>query len=75
MDVSSSELKIAASHTLYPAGLDDVEIVVLDFETTGLSPIRHRVIEVGAVIIKGNKVVTSHYFYFPVFITAIYYFV
>ena len=33
------------------------ELVILDFETTGLSPNYSRVIEVGAVIISGTKVV------------------
>lgn len=35
------------------------EVVILDFETTGLSPEYDRVIEVGAVIVRGNKVVDS----------------
>lgn len=33
------------------------ELVILDFETTGLSPDYSRVIEVGAIIISGTKVV------------------
>ena len=33
------------------------EFVILDFETTGLSPDYERIIEVGAVIVKGKKVV------------------
>lgn len=33
------------------------ELVIIDFETTGLSPDYSRVIEVGAVIISGTKVV------------------
>ena len=33
------------------------ELVILDFETTGLSPDYSRVIEVGAVIVSGTKVV------------------
>ncbi len=33
------------------------EFVILDFETTGLSPAYARVIEVGAIIVKGSKVV------------------
>ncbi len=33
------------------------ELIVLDFETTGLSPNYARIIEVGAVLVKGNKVV------------------
>lgn len=36
------------------------EVVVLDFETTGLSPNVHRIIEVGAVRVK-NKCVTDRY--------------
>lgn len=34
-----------------------MEVVILDFETTGLSPSYSRVIEVGAVIVKGTKIV------------------
>ncbi|HRA42556.1 MAG TPA: 3'-5' exonuclease, partial [Gammaproteobacteria bacterium] len=33
------------------------ELVILDFETTGLSPNYARVIEVGAIIISGEKIV------------------
>lgn len=37
-----------------------MEIVVLDFETTGLSPERHRVIEIGAVILNAkNEIVNT----------------
>jgi DNA polymerase III subunit epsilon len=35
--------------------LDAVEFVVLDVETTGLSASRHRLIEVGAIIIQGDQ--------------------
>lgn len=35
-------------------GLLDVEFVAIDVETTGLAPGRHRLIEVGAVIISGG---------------------
>lgn len=35
------------------------ELVILDFETTGLSPDYARVIEVGAVIVKGTEVVDT----------------
>lgn len=35
------------------------ELVILDFETTGLSPMYARVIEVGAVIIRGSEIVDS----------------
>ena len=35
------------------------ELVVLDFETTGLSPTRNRVIEVGAVILRNHEIVDS----------------
>lgn len=35
------------------------EVVILDFETTGLSADYDRIIEVGAVVFKGNKVVDS----------------
>lgn len=40
-------------------GQEEVEVVVLDFETTGLCCKRHRVIEVGAVILRGHKVLTT----------------
>ncbi len=33
------------------------ELVILDFETTGLSPSYSRIIEVGAIVLKGSKVV------------------
>lgn len=36
-----------------------MEYVVLDFETTGLSPSRHRVIEVGAAIIVDDKIIQT----------------
>ena len=35
------------------------EYVVLDFETTGLHPHRHRVIEVGAYIVRNHKILDS----------------
>lgn len=35
------------------------EIVIIDFETTGLSPYNDRIIEVGAVIVKEKKVINS----------------
>lgn len=35
--------------------LHEMEFVVLDVESTGLAPGRHRVIEVGAVIVKGGE--------------------
>jgi DNA polymerase-3 subunit epsilon len=39
--------------------LPDVEFVAVDVETTGLAPGRHRLIEVGAVIITGGEVGAS----------------
>jgi DNA polymerase-3 subunit epsilon len=53
------------------------ELVILDFETTGLSPSYARVIEVGAILIKENKIVDkiSQLLYpgssIPQFITSI----
>jgi DNA polymerase-3 subunit epsilon len=35
------------------------EVVILDFETTGLSPAYARIIEVGAVVVKGEKVIDT----------------
>jgi DNA polymerase-3 subunit epsilon len=37
-------------------GLSEVEFAILDVETTGLAPGRHRLIEVGAVIVCGGEV-------------------
>ncbi|HKT39067.1 MAG TPA: 3'-5' exonuclease, partial [Ktedonobacterales bacterium] len=39
--------------------LPDVEFVAIDVETTGLAPGRHRLIEVGAVIITGGEIGAS----------------
>jgi len=43
-----------AAWDLARRGLPDVEFVAVDVETTGLAPGRHRLIEVGAVIISGG---------------------
>jgi DNA polymerase-3 subunit epsilon len=40
--------------------LEDVEFAVVDVETTGLAPGRHRVIEVAATILKNGEVVASY---------------
>lgn len=40
--------------------LPDVEFVAVDVETTGLAPGRHRLIEVGAVIITGGEIGASY---------------
>ena len=39
--------------------LEDTEFVVLDVETTGLAPGRHRVIEIGAVIVRGGEITAN----------------
>src|SRR5262249_27742135 len=39
--------------------LDDTEFIVLDVETTGLAPGRHRLIEVGAVLLRGGEVAAT----------------
>lgn len=41
---------------------DEGEYVCFDCETTGLSPVRDEIISIGAVIIKGNKILTSKKF-------------
>lgn len=41
------------------SGVESEEYVVLDFETTGLHPQRHRVIEVGAYIVRNHQVIDS----------------
>lgn len=46
-----------AAWELSTRSLDDLEFVVLDVETTGLAPGRHRLIEVGAVIVRGGEFV------------------
>ena len=43
-----------------PDNLEDTEIVILDFETTGFFPKRNRVIEVGAICIRGDKVIKTY---------------
>jgi DNA polymerase-3 subunit epsilon len=40
--------------------LADLEWAVLDVETTGLAPTRHRIIEVGAVIVRGGEVTATY---------------
>jgi DNA polymerase III alpha subunit (gram-positive type) len=39
--------------------IGDIEFVILDFETTGLFPNRHRVIEVGAAIVKSGSIIST----------------
>src|SRR5262245_24038356 len=48
-----------AAWILAERDLDDVEFIVLDVETTGLAPGRHRLIEVGAVLLRGGEVAAS----------------
>ena len=43
----------------YTGGFDD-EFVVFDIETTGLSPVNCKIIEIGAVRIKGGKVLQKY---------------
>ena len=35
------------------------EVVVFDTETTGLNPKKDEILSIGAVIVKGNKILTS----------------
>jgi DNA polymerase III epsilon subunit-like protein len=60
---SSPDPLLVVSHSIPAALLADPirveradEIIVLDLETTGLHPHRHRVIEVGAVLLRGGQV-------------------
>lgn len=39
--------------------MNNNEYIILDFETTGLSPDYARVIEVGAIVVKGKKVINT----------------
>ena len=41
------------------SSVESDEYVVLDFETTGLHPNRHRVIEVGAYIVRNHQIIDS----------------
>jgi DNA polymerase III subunit epsilon len=56
---------------------DTSEVVILDFETTGLSTHEERIIEVGAAVVKGNKITETFATlcnpgrYIPYFITDI----
>ncbi len=43
----------------YSSAISMNELVILDFETTGLSPEYARVIEVGAIVIKEQKVIAN----------------
>ncbi|MFI5274800.1 MAG: exonuclease domain-containing protein, partial [Ktedonobacterales bacterium] len=43
-----------------PQQLEEVEFAVLDVETTGLAPGRHRLIEVGVVLVRGNDIGTFY---------------
>jgi DNA polymerase III subunit epsilon len=44
-----------AAWDLVGQSLDEVEFAVLDVETTGLAPGRHRLIEVGCVLVRGRE--------------------
>ena len=56
----------SSSSTGIDSGVVDCEseVVVLDFETTGLSSQKHRVIEVAAVILHGDKAIIRRFIYY-----------
>ena len=55
----------SSSSGIDSGGVDcESEVVVLDFETTGLSSQKHRVIEVAAVILHGDKAIIRRFIYY-----------
>lgn len=43
-------------YPLYETALSDLDIAVFDLETTGLYPGRHRIIQMAAVLVAGNRI-------------------
>ena len=59
--LNRKKLKDETYAFLFDEALED-EVVVFDTETTGLNPKKDEILSIGAVIVKGNKILTSEKF-------------